>query len=192
MSTKKERIGGVKSILLYDNTGSDFVSKTWRAGAVLFSHMFYKVVACNSIKDFVDCSGFDIKKGDDVRVQFWGHGAPGSPLIGGKAIEIYDVSYADSIWFRCCSVAQGKEGIKFCQELADLGVDVVAHTDVIGTWGCHSGLVGVRAGRKVWWKEDDFRGASNPFLPRTIPSIKMDIPNWAWTRNPIKKTMKLF
>jgi hypothetical protein len=113
-------------------------------------------------------------------VQYWGHGAPGRPVVGGKDLVADHPAWKSvkkSVWFRTCLVAQGEKGHAFMNELAALDLDVFAHLAVIGP--IHSYLVGVRGGEKAWWSTSLKPKGSSLGAPHTILPIQMDLPSWA-------------
>lgn len=160
----------------------------WLAGGAVFRGHFDEVVGCNSVKEAVDVIEMFAVRHQGVKreVQWWGHGFNGAPMIGdGKLTTRYHINAimsVEEIWFRTCYVARGDRGRAFMQHCADVGTSVLAHPCIIGTWGMHSGLVGVKAGEKVWWNDGEFEFSSRPHLPRTISTLRMSVPEWAWER----------
>ena len=116
----------------------------------------------------------------------WGHGGPGAPAIDHQAISPNDGRWLNlsgaEIWFRSCSVLQGADGHWFARCLSRFDLSVAGHLCVIGTWGMHSKLVGVRPGQSPWWSIDEGVGmASAPWHKRTVSALRMSLPDWTWT-----------
>jgi hypothetical protein len=184
-----------KSILFVDVAEPGVLGLSYRAGAALFRGAFDVVVECKGVADvYAELSRF--KDGEVGHVQVWGHGFPGHPVIAlpkGKSPQgvfeqhtlyppnaAWDACRGGSVWFRSCSVAQGSRGHRFMAAFAAIGINVVAHLGVIGTWAMHSYLMGVRAGTAPWWSVDLAPGDSSPFAPRTVPATQMALPSWTF------------
>ena len=181
----------MKRLLIYDESENSFVGLTWKAGAKLLSPFFNVVVACKSIEGCIrqlDCLNetFD-------QVQFWGHGSSGNFYVNGQKAtrELFQAigkrTNAKSVlWLRVCSYACGAKGKLAMQSLAAiLGCKVYAHTHIIGTWGCQSGLYSVTPGANATWNDSEGMGrdgrlkSSSPFEPKTVLATRVDPPKWA-------------
>jgi hypothetical protein len=119
-------------------------------------------------------------------VQFWGHGAPGAPLINQKPIRVSDPSWSavvgGTVWFRSCDVMSGMDGGAFAEGFAFKNIDVAGHLGVIGTWGMHSHLVGLLHEEKTaWWSNTAKVGDSAPWAPLTVSALTMRLPEWAFS-----------
>jgi hypothetical protein len=151
----------------------------FQLGAKLNEKNFDAVVYARTPADVYDAL---IKHKPD-NVQYWGHGASGRPVVGGKDLVATHSAWKSvkkSVWFRTCLVAQGQKGHVFMNTLAALGIDVLAHVAVIGPM--HSYLVGVRAGEKAWWPTSLAPKGSNPFAPHTLLPTQIQIPDWAFEK----------
>jgi hypothetical protein len=131
-----------------------------------------------------------IKKWKPHHVQFLGHGRSGQPLIGGKPIlptasEWKFVEHA-IVWFRMCSVAQGKAGIAFMEHMANRGISVVAHVAKING-SAHSLMYGLKPvylhKAKAYWSPKLKAVTSNPLRPRSVASFEPNVPDWAWDKD---------
>lgn len=74
-------------------------------------------------------------------LQYWGHGAPGTIMLGGRTMRwkqcidrLFPYVRSDSlIWWRVCSAFKGKIGHTFAQALANgLICHIAGHTRIIG------------------------------------------------------------
>ena len=175
----------MKNVLIYDAADESPVGKSWRVGARVFGPLFDIVLPVKSVEEMRIAIRTELGDTDDdehVKAQVWGHGMHGAPLIDGDVIEptIPSLAYIDEIWFRSCYVAGGKSGHDFVAALNARGIDVVAHTCLIGSWGMQSGLVGARASDGVWWDESAWPQRSAPWRPRTVSALRMSVTSWAW------------
>lgn len=181
-------------IMAYDDTYRNVtfgVEATWRAGSVLFRPWFDKVVAAKSWEDVLAAVADAWKgagAGRPIELQFWGHGAPGRPLIGGVGPETKDTRWAKvhTVWFRCCSVFRGERGDEFAFQLTRQGCRVVAHTVVIGAQaGAQSYMYGATKDILPWWPNTPPNGAtdSRPWAPRTVMFWTMRLPIWTFDRS---------
>jgi len=177
-----------RKILIFDDADKGIAGRAWRIGAKIFGHSFDDVIAATSVRramqDLERIFPLGKPHSVDVEVQIWGHGFDGRPRIAGETIthDMPALLVADTLWLRSCSVMHGEAGHNFSEYLAQRGVDVVGHCGIIGPWGAHSGLVGLRASpdARAWWKRDEYAQRSHPFAPRTIPATQMSIPRWAF------------
>lgn len=81
-------------------------------------------------------------------IQYWGHGSPGTVWVSSKPYFDYQwlwlagfVNPDSIVWFRICSLFQGRLGERFSRTLADhLGCTIAGHTRIIGIWqgGLHT------------------------------------------------------
>ena len=109
-------------------------------------------------------------------IQYWGHGSPGVVWISSKPHFDYQWLWLASlvqpdtvVWFRVCSLFQGKAGERFSRLLSDhWNCTVAGHTRTIGVWqgGLHTrtpnsicswSLEEGKEVRKWPWLRDDFR-----------------------------------
>ncbi|MBA2708747.1 MAG: hypothetical protein H0U59_13155 [Gemmatimonadaceae bacterium] len=176
----------MKKLLIYDrsNPMKLWVNNLWPIGASIFKSSFDEVVGVSSIAEFF----LMLHAHKPDHVQLWGHALSGEPMIGLDKLSAKDPRWAMrdiyEVWFRSCSVAQGKEGVAFMRNLAEQRIDVAAHLSDIGYWGLHSNLVGVRAGETPWWSEDLKPGPSSPLQPRTVSAARMCLPRWTYRKHP--------
>lgn len=173
-----------KALLVYDATEPGLLGKSWSTGSALFRGSFDEVVAAKSVED-VYAALRRRPKSSLKHVQVWGHGAPGAPLIGKKAIRADDPSWAavegGTVWFRSCSVMSGFEGGVFAETFAHHRIDVAGHLGLIGPWATHSHLVGLLHERKTaWWPNNTNVGPSAPWKPRSVSALTMRLPEWAF------------
>lgn len=177
---------------------------SYRAGGALFAASGGTVVEVRSV-DEIYAELARRAKGELSEVQICGHGYSGYPVIGlprglktdarGFFVDQgalrrctlttlkhpeWSALAGGTVWFRSCSTMQGSKGHRLAQYFSDVGINVVGHLCVIGTWGVHSYLVGVRAGKSAWWSIDMHPGDSTPWSPRTIPCTQMSLPPWAF------------
>lgn len=165
-------------LLIIDAAEKSFVGSTWALGAVLFGRHFDLVVRAKTAREACEA----VSQRDWEEVQVWGHGRSGAPEIGGERLLADHPCWdrCGTVWFRSCSVFEGAGGLRFAEEFSRRGVNVVAHTRVIGHFGFQPGLYGLRAGFRPYWPA---RPADrSPFGPRAISAARMNIPDWAWGR----------
>jgi hypothetical protein len=79
---------------------------------------------------------------------------------------------------------QGPEGHKFAEILSNRGIDSVGHLAVIGKMAMQSYLVGLRDGEKPWWSDKLKPNGSAPWSPHTVTALSMDLPSWAFEKDP--------
>lgn len=158
--------------------------KIWRpepwfqAGAVLLKDKFDLVVNAYTCEDVYNA----LVKYKPDNVQIWGHGLPGQPVIGNKALSASHPSWHSvrgTVWFRSCLVAQGKKGHAFMNLLASQGISAIAHLSKINGLA-HSYLVGVKKKEQAWWPTSLTPKSSNPFAPRTVLPIQTNLPSWTF------------
>lgn len=122
-----------------------------------------------------------IEKFKPLYVEFHGHGMPGSPRIGSKAIDPRHRCWrhVKRVFFRACYVAQGPRGHEFMETLA-LTCDVAAHISMISGFA-QSYLVGLRrsADPSAWWPMGLKPKGSSLVAPRTILPVQ-GLPAWAF------------
>lgn len=90
-------------------------------------------------------------------IQFWGHGSPGLLWNGGVPVNESRfmplksvITEKTVVWFRACSVFQGRRGYDFSERLANgLGCIVAAHTRIIGFF--QGGLYARHPGSEPGW-----------------------------------------
>ena len=168
------------------------VEATWYWGAKVFRRHFDVVVLASSWDSILENCARASKAQGDIELHYWGHGAPGAPLVNDRPPPIHDWRWSaiGTVWFRCCDVFRGAKGADFARELAARGCRVVAHTVVIGAkYGAQSYLYGVRAYGHAWWPAVPVNGAtlSHPLYPRTVMFWNQQIPDWAF--GPRKKEL---
>lgn len=164
-------------LLIIDDAEKTWVGWTWKIGAALFSFYFDEVVRARTVGDAVSV----ITSASRDEIHIWGHGRSGGPLVKGISIPAETFpGHCKTVWFRSCEVFRGESGRKYAQYLADNGVNAAAHLEIIHVW--QGGLVGVRAGEKVWWSPDTPSGVwSRLWRPRTVFALRQSIPDWAWS-----------
>lgn len=170
-------------LLIVDDNPARITNATWwmQLGASAFVGAFDRTASVRTLPQFYAALQ---RYPDATHVQVWGHGSPGRPGIGGKAIDPGDDAWrtlrGGVVWFRSCKVAQGVEGKAFCAELSLMGVSVAAHLSNIGALG-HSHLVGAQAHTVPWWSATQKPKHSHPFAPRTVPPFAMALPSWTFS-----------
>lgn len=176
-------------VIVYDSTAGT-LSKLWGAYAKVQRLRGYRVIAATSWDDAID----KLPQEEVYELQAWGHGEPGHPLMGGKAIKSEHLSrlsrWIDSdnpalVWFRMCSVFFGQKGQAFARHATQLlGCRVAAHTRVIGNGaGWQSGLYVATPGVEPDWpinnNTDEFywrNQKSSRTAPRTVHCTTMSVP----------------
>ena len=130
-------------------------------------------------------------------LQFWGHGAPGAPLIDGVRLGLGDrlerfvaacrFKPRSTVWWRACDVFGGEAGHRFALRFCEVaGCGHAGHTRIISApWPIYqSGGHGLRPDKAPHWSasegEDDGDG-SGPFKPNTCLVTQMRIPRSWWT-----------
>jgi hypothetical protein len=179
-------------LLIYDASETRPVGQAWRVGARVFGRHFAGVRAPRSLHQLAAML-LDLREGGFAfdEVQVWAHGRPGQVLIDGDVVP--DAVWptlrpilrpAATVWLRVCSFAAGDVGKTAMTELAaTLGARVVAHTHIIGDWGCQSGMRSVRPGEVAAWSSSEGeldgkpgRARSHPLAPRTVLATTMTLP----------------
>lgn len=169
-------------ILAYDATPTKLwdVSTFWVIGAVLFFWKFKRIVRAKSWDDVLKaCAEYD-----DVELHFWGHGAPGTSLIGTEELPEEDArwTHVALLWLRTCSALAGVSGVGLANEIAKHGTAVAGHLVIIGTpW--HSYLVGCNHDQPPWWpvNHPDPSIWSARGMPRSVFPLRMSLPAW-WNK----------
>jgi len=168
-------------VTIYDKNpgpglGQWFLKTSWLVGCWL-QKLFGKVDdyhGVDSLEEMIEW--LQSKNTTFSSIQYWGHGSPGvvwisgQPLFENQWFWLESLLQADSVvWFRVCSLFQGKKGEVFSRILANrLGCAIAAHTRTIGVWqgGLHTRTPNsfpnwsLNEGteiRKWSWLRDDFR-----------------------------------
>ncbi len=177
----------ILDVCFLDTTHRGLLGLAWRLGADMFklAHKGGIVVECTTPEVVLDFLGAVLAAGDKIRhAQFIGHGSPGSQVIGGKHLDAERKEWralaGGLVWFRSCYVMKGLAGHRYAFLLGAHNIDVVGSLTIVGTWGCHSYLVGLRAGEIPWWDPALAPKRSEPWLPRTIVAWQMTLPRWIW------------
>lgn len=173
-------------VLVYDRTEASVLRQTWVVGAALYRlrgdfDAVYPVASWAEMFRVLDAYG----PRDIIRLQLWGHGSPAKPLINGAAPpfgELVDflrkrMTSDGLVWFRSCSVAQGREGQQFVSALAaQTQVRIAAHTHVIHA--LQSGLRIAEPGVPPGWSPSEGEGGERSRLgaPRTVTCLTADVP----------------
>ncbi len=181
------QLAAQRRVLIYDaSPGNGFLGAVWALGAHVLSASFDRVIGVRSVEEFfVALTTIDGAE----HMQLWGHGAPGAPIIGEEVINPNDQRWTNlkgaEVWFRSCSVLQGASGYWFARTLSlQFNLSVAGHLCVIGTWGMHSQLVGIRSGQAPWWPQHAGVGhGSTPWAPRTVTALRMSLPKWTWSNH---------
>lgn len=138
-----------------------FLCLTWQIGCALHK-LFGKLDDYHAATSWDDAMAWLLKQpGPLASVQYWGHGSPALIWLGGQASnEVLwvklkpQVTPTTVVWFRVCSVFQGREGHIFAKRLAaGLGCTIAAHTRVIGVF--QSGLHTCREGVPLSWSQEE-------------------------------------
>lgn len=182
-----------KSLLIYDASELSFVGLTWRIGARLFA--FDQVLAVYGAEDCyakIEALSSSGVRFDDIQV--WGHGLPGFVFLNSEPLawEFWDHlahlvrDSSSTVWLRVCAFAATRRGQANCEHASKaLGCGLVAHTHIIGTWACHSGLYGILPNQAAYWptcaeSPGEPPPRSTPFEARTVSAFRMTLPEWAF------------
>lgn len=182
-------------VTIYDakpgpGVGQWFLKTSWRVGCAL-QKFFGAVDEYHGAESWDDAVAWLLTKQNITSLQYWGHGSPGIVWLAQKPMPygaLLPVKAALApfalVWFRCCSVFQGRAGYAFAKTLADaMGCTVAGHSYIIGLW--QSGLHTHRAGWHCGWSIDE--GAEKlrcprwptylrPWLPRTVFCLTTEVP----------------
>lgn len=164
-------------LVVFDLTEKRWLGKAWAAYAATFP-------SAEGVTSWAEVKHLVRNQGEGRDLQVWGHGSPGRPFIGREAADpSWDMwNHLDSVWFRSCSVANGRIGHSFMSTITNR-CDAAAHLGIIGPWGMHSRLVALRKGGVLpWWPLDevDPRESSAPWKPRTVSCLRRALPDWAY------------
>lgn len=168
-----------------------FLKLSWAVGCWL-QKLFGQVDAYYGAESWdAAVSWLEAQPGPLTSVQYWGHGSPGAVWLAQKMMPPGALLPIKSklapgavIWFRCCSVFQGKRGFDFAKVFSDgMGCTIAAHTYVIGLW--QSGLHTHKPGAHISWPVDEgikplkapwWPEFLRPWLPNTVFCLRTRIP----------------
>jgi hypothetical protein len=176
-------------VLLYDAT--DKLTPLWAAGRHL--SRWDAVIAARSWAHAIDT--LQALPDPVRRLQFWGHGMEGSPLIAGERlggklqalVDACDFAPRATVWWRACDVFGGEAGHRFAVRFCEVaGIGHAGHTRVISApWPmCQSGGHALRPGKRPHWPADEGDRDGNgsaPWKPNTCLVSQMRIPRRWWT-----------
>ena len=184
-------------VIIYDASEKSYLGRSWKIGAALFKArgVVDLIIPAHSWDEAFKALG-DLPPRSVKRIQVWGHGSPGRPLIAGERAPtqaligvLRSVMFGafSSIWFRACSVAQGDDGKRWVGHVAQAaGCRVAAHTFIVGPW--QSGLrVALPDDPPSWSSREGNDPAtgehlwSRPGAVRTVSMMAADIPD-GWTQ----------
>lgn len=139
------RYRGTMRVTIYDrNPGpglmNSFLKLSWFLGC-FFQELFGKADAYYGASTWNEALAWLAhQEGKFTSIQFWGHGSPGRVYMAGEGVSqstffplMHKVTPNTIVWFRSCSVFQGRAGQAFSGELANyLGCTIAGHTRIIG------------------------------------------------------------
>lgn len=169
-------------IVVYDsNPGSrpidKFLKSAWGIGCFLLK-LFGKIDAYKGVGNWKDAKTWILSQPAPVHeLQYWGHGSSGTPWLSG--VPVRSGQWAElrlkfaphsTIWFRCCSVFQGKEGKAFAENIASLIGQCVGHTKTVGIF--QPGMRVLRANKPAYWSDEE---ADSTTLPKWMVGTGLQI-----------------
>jgi hypothetical protein len=163
-----------KRLLIYDGTpkpGERALRAAWAYGAKLYRTLGF-IDAAHGARDWsgaLDWALTQVRSGELIELQFWGHGTWGRALIADNVLDVEALGTKSPlytrlqllrarmqpaakslIWFRTCETFGADKGQLFASELANFTQSRVAgHTHIIGA--IQSGLHGLYPGKKPHW-----------------------------------------
>lgn len=183
-------------VTIYDKNpgpgfGQWFLKTSWLVGCWL-QKIFRQVDAYYGAESWdAAVSWLEAQPEKFTSIQYWGHGSPGTVWLADKSIPYgalltikNKLTSSTIIWFRCCSVFQGKRGFEFAKTLADsMNCTIAAHTYVVGLW--QSGLHTHQPCTNISWTLEEGTTLKNkwwpeylrPWLPNTIFCLATRIPS---------------
>ena len=162
-----------RTLIVYDATDPS-LSPLWSLGSMLSRAPGVGVRSWTRLEA-------EVKAYNPVHMQFWGHGAPGTPLVDGRghpSLAVMLVRAAPAlrqVWWRACNVHRGRLGRRLAMGLTGLGVESVGHCEVIShPWFWRQrAICALRPGDTPWWPDDGegLRGCS---------TFRGSVPRWAY------------